>query len=294
MSEPGYVRAASVGEAIAALEQAGGAGLVVAGGTVVASLFNQRLAAPDVLVDISRIADLRRIETLPDGGLAIGALATHDDILRSPDIREAAPLLSEIAADISCARLRSRGTLGGNLCTIGSQGDAATGLIALGARQHLRGPAGERTLTIEGFYEDAFKADIAADEILETVGIPRAAAGTRFGFCKLAPRKAMDWTQISASVALVQGGGVIERIRIGMNGVANSPNRPRGVERLMTQSGAGGIDWNAVADTLDGEISPQGDLVYSEPFKRRLAVVALRRAVESARAPSVETGGGAR
>lgn len=291
MAEPRYVRASSVDEAISALAAAGGEGLVVAGGTVVCTLFNQRLAAPDVLVDISRIGGLRRIERPPDGGLRIGALATHDDILRSPEIAVAAPLLAEIAEGTSCARLRNRGTIGGNLCTIGSQGDAATGLIALGATLQLRGPAGGRMLPLEAFYADAFEVDLGADEILEAIEVAPTNPAAGFGFCKLGPRNAMDWTQITASVVLAQAGGAIEIIRIGMNGVSNAPNRPQAVENMLTGANADRIDWTAVAATLGKEIDPQGDLIYSASFKKRLAGVALRRAVDHALARTAPTGG---
>jgi carbon-monoxide dehydrogenase medium subunit len=291
MSEPQYLRAGSVNEAIAALKDADGDGLVVAGGIVVGSLFNQRLASPSILVDITRIPGLRNIGREPGGTLRIGALATHDDIQHSAAIKAAAPLLIEIASDIACARLRNRGTLGGNLCTVGGQGDPATGLIALGATMHLRGPAGERTAAIEDFYKSAFEVDLRPDDILEWITVPPMKAGLRYAFCKLGPRNAMDWTQITASVVFDAKDGMLGGIRIGMNGVANTPNRPRGVERLLGQSKLDAIDWAAVGQILNDEISPQGDLVYSENFKRHLAVVALRRALERAAGRPTNAGG---
>ncbi|MCC6949705.1 MAG: FAD binding domain-containing protein [Bradyrhizobiaceae bacterium] len=287
MSEPQFVRARSVDHAIDTLKAAGGDGLIVAGGVVVSSLFNQRLASPAVLVDISRIKGLRYIKRTPNG-LSIGALATHDDIHRSADVKAVAPLLTEIAEDVSCPRLRNRGTLGGSICTIGGQGDPATGLIALGATMQIKGPGGERTAHIEDFYKDAFEVDLAPDEIVERIDVPAPQTGARFAFCKLGPRNAMDFTQITVSVVMAPTGS---GIRIGMNGVANAPNRPRATEALIATMNAGSINWTAVGKTLNGEISPQGDLVYSEDFKRHLALIGLRRAVERALARSKEAGG---
>jgi carbon-monoxide dehydrogenase medium subunit len=283
MIEPQYIRATSVDQAIDALTAAAGDGLIIAGGIVVSSLFNQHIASPSVLVDISRIHGMRTIAR-HSGRITIGALATHDDLLRSPDVRAATPLLKEIAEEISCSRLRNRGTLGGSLCTIGGQGDPATGLIALGARLHLRNPNGPRTAMVEDFYKNVFEVDLAPDEIVVSVDVPEMKPEVRYGFCKLAPRKAMDWTQITVSVAFTPRSGAYGDIRIGMNGVANTPNRPRATESLISVSKLGSIDWDAVRDTLGHEISPQGDLIYSEQFKRHLALVALRRAVESASA----------
>ena len=289
MKEPRYIRAKSVDQAIDALRDAEGDGLVVAGGVVVGSLFNQRLAAPAVLVDISRIEGMGHI-TRRSEGLTIGALATHDDILHSPDVKAVAPLLAEIAEEVSCPRLRNRGTLGGSLCTIGGQGDPATGLIALGAQLQVKGRNGPRTAQLEDFYKDAFEVDLAPDEIVEAVTVPAMKPGALFAFCKLGPRNAMDWTQITASVVLEMKSGMIGDIRIGMNGVANTPNRPRATETLIAGSKPSAIDWAAAADTLNGEISPQGDLVYSENFKRHLGLVTLRRAIERAVARTTSSG----
>lgn len=287
MNEPQFVRARSVDHAIDALKAAGGDGLVVAGGVVVSSLFNQRVASPAVLVDISRIEGLRYIKRT-QSGLSIGALATHDDVLRSPDVKAVTPLLTEIAEEVSCPRLRNRGTLGGSICTIGGQGDPATGLIALGATMQIKGPGGERSVQLEDFYKDAFEVDLAPDEIVHRIDVPAPQVGARYAFCKLGPRNAMDFTQITVSVVMAAAGS---DIRIGMNGVANTPNRPRETEKLISATTAGAIDWNAAGDTLNGEISPQGDLVYTENFKRHLALVALRRAVERALTRGKETGG---
>jgi carbon-monoxide dehydrogenase medium subunit len=282
MPEPEFVRAESVKDAIAALSRAPGDCVIVAGGVVVGSLINQRLISPAVLIDISRIRSLKRIERTPEGGVRIGALVTHEEMRCSPDVAASAPLLVEIAADISCPRLRSRGTLGGSLCTIGSQGDPATGLIALGACINLRGAGGERSLPLEEFYKDAFAVDLKPGELVEGVTVPPMPKHLVFGFCKLAPRKAMDFTQITASVAVTRGhGDAIERVSIGLNGVGATPSRPRRTEVALRQLNQAS-DWSDIAASLDQEIEPTSDLAYSAGYKRRLAAVALRRAFNRA------------
>lgn len=282
MSEPDFVRARSVGHAIDTLKAADGDGVIIAGGLVISSLINQRLAAPSVLVDITRIEELCHIRRTPTG-VSIGPLATHDDVMRSAEIRSVVPLLSEIALDISCPRLRNRGTLGGSLCTIGGQGDPATGLIALGAELKINGPTGVRTARLEDFYKDAFALDLSPAEIVERVDVPAPATGSRYAFCKLEPRNAMDFTQIAVSVVLApQQGDAVGDIRIGVNGVGNTPNRPRTAEKMIAAAKGGMIDWIAIGNALNREIEPQSDLVYSADFKRHLALVALRRAVERA------------
>lgn len=297
MSEPRFVRAGSVGEAAEAMREASGDGLIVAGGIVVGSMINQGLAAPSVLVDISRIDDMRRIARDSEG-LTLGALVTHDAVLRSADVAAAAPLLKSIALEIACPRLRNRGTIGGSICTIGGQGDPATGFIALGATLRITGPDGTRRLAIEDLYKGALSVDLEHDELVESIFVPALGEGARHGFCKLGPRNAMDFTQITAAVVIAPAKGVPGALRIGMNGVAATPSRPRATERLIAgvltdaPDAFGAIDWAAVADTLNGEIEPEDDLVYSQGFKRHLGLVALRRAIAQALARRGAADGG--
>lgn len=286
MSEPRYLRAKSVDEAVKALAAANGDGLIVAGGVVVGSLFNQQLASPSVLVDISRIADLHGIRQRPDGGLTIGAMVTHEQVLRSPLVNASAPLLSDIAKDISCPRLRNRGTIGGSVCTVGGQGDPATGLIALGATLCVRGTSGTRTVRIAEFYTNSFQVDLRSDEVLESIEVPPLSANTTFAFCKIGPRKAMDWTQITVAVLITaKKSGAIDDIVIGMNGISTTPNRPTAVETILRRP-PGKVDWSEIETTLVRDVPAQSDLIYSGEYKQHLGAVALRRAVDAAMARS--------
>ena len=276
-----YVRPRSVDEAIAALAESDGGGVLVAGGIVVGSLINQGLLAQNTIIDISRIDELRRIGIEPDGRLSIGALVTHTDILKSAVVAEAAPLLVEIAKEIACGRLRNRGTIGGSLCMIGQQGDPATGLLALGAELQVRGPAGKRTVALHDFYRDAFEIDLLPDEIVESVSVPPGSSTQHWGFAKLGPRNAMDWTQLAVSCVLSpkQSTGRIDQIRIGINGVAPAASRTRQAESALIGQNVNAIAWPAVVEALNLDIAPETDVVFSENYKRHVAAVLLQRAV---------------
>jgi carbon-monoxide dehydrogenase medium subunit len=278
----GAMRAESVDEAIEGLQSSGGDALLVAGGTVVASLINQRLAAPSLLIDIGRIDALKAIEIEPDGTLLIGALVTHQQLLRSPQVRGHSPLLAEIAKEISCGRLRSRGTLGGSICMIGQQGDPATGLLALESEVDICGPQGRRRLPLRSFYRDAFTTDLAVDEVLVGLRVPRLAAGASTAFQKFGPRSAMDFTLLAVAVVLIAKGDMIEEIRVGMNGVAPTAVRAVRAERTIGGRSVAAIEWETVRRALQGEIAPPADLIYSEQYKRQLATVLLRRAFDAA------------
>lgn len=279
---PDYIRARSVAEAADALRAAGGGGILVAGGTIIASLINQHLAEPSALIDISPIETMKSILVRGDGKVEIGALVTHEQMLRSADIHRHLPPMAEIAKDISSWRLRNRGTLGGSICTIGGQGDPATGLIALGAKLVLNRGRSQRTIPIESFYKDGFSLDLEEDEILEMVVVPPLPQNTRFAFGKEGPRNAMDWTQLTVSVVFTQTHGRIETIRIGVNGVAATALRARGAEAALTGVTIDAIDWKPVQVALAAETNPETDLVYSADFKRHLAGVLLKRAVTKA------------
>ena len=280
----GFMRAESVEEAIQGLQSSGGDGLLLAGGTVVASLINQRLASPALLIDIARIDALKQIRSEPDGALVIGALVTHQQLLRSPQVRAHSPILTEIAKEISCGRLRSRGTLGGSVCMIGQQGDPATGLLALDAEVDIRGPNGPRRLPLRSFYKDAFSTDLAADEVVVALRVPPPPVGASAAFQKFGPRNAMDFTLIAVAVVLIanERDNLIEDIRIGMNGVAATALRARRAEQAIRGRPAQAIDWDEVRRALQEEIAPPGDLIYSEPYKRHLAGVLLQRACVAA------------
>ncbi|MBS7700454.1 MULTISPECIES: FAD binding domain-containing protein [unclassified Chelatococcus] len=279
---PDYIRARSVAEAAEALRAAEGGGILVAGGTIIASLINQHLAEPSTLIDISPIETMKSIRVHGDGKVELGALVTHEQVRRSADIQRHLPLMAEIAKDISSWRLRNRGTLGGSICTMGGQGDPATGLIALGAQLVLSRGHGQRTIPIESFYKDGFSLDLAEDEILETVLVPPVPQNAHFAFGKEGPRNAMDWTQLTVSVVFTEAQGRIETTRIGVNGAAATALRARGAEEALTGSALDAIDWKSAQAALAAEISPETDLVYSADFKRHLAGVLLKRAVNKA------------
>jgi len=281
----GYVRAETVDEAVAALQSCkDGDAFVLAGGTIIGSLINQKLLAPSLIVDISRIDELRRIKRSLGGGLLIGALATHHDVRRSAEIRSACPLMSEIADEISCDRLRNRGTVGGSLCSVGQQGDTAVGLLAAAAMIHIQGPGGSRTVAMEDFYSDTFSTVLESGELVTKVEILPLPKVAKWAFSKIGPRKAMDFTLISVAVMLTCDARrkSIDTIRLAVSGASDTATRLTATERMLVGSNPEELEWDVVEATVDKEISPQGDLVFSEDYKRHVCAVVIRRTVERA------------
>ena len=135
---------------------------------------------------------------------------------------------------------------------IGQQGDPATGLIALGAELHIQGPNGKRIVLLENFYRKAFEIDLQPSEIVEGVSVARSNEPQQWGFAKLGPRNAMDWTQLAVSVVLcsISKRSAIRQIRIGMNGAAPAALRAHHAEDAMRGREVQAIAWPDVTDAL--------------------------------------------
>lgn len=205
-----YLRPASVAEATAAL--ADGAAKPVAGGQSLGPMLNLRLARPSTLVDVAKIADLRRIEERPDGVL-YGAAITHaefeDGVVPDPT----PGFLQRVARGIAYRAVRNRGTVGGSLAHADPAADWPTTLTALGASVHLAGPVGGRVVKLEDFLLGAFQTALAEQEIVTGVFVPRASSSARFGYRKSC-RKVGEFAEAMCAVLSDAAGGV-HRLVIG-------------------------------------------------------------------------------
>lgn len=278
--ESEYRRVDSIQEALSVLRKYGEETVILAGGVVIGSLVNQRLLTPSLLLDISRISELKRLERMSDGAIRIGALVTHDEIYRSALVRRELPLLSRIATDIACERIRTRGTMGGSLCLIGQQGDPATAMLALEAEITLLSDRGQRKIPATGFYSEQFRTQLEPDEILTEILVRPLPDGWSWAFKKLGPREAMDFTLLSVTaVAKIDSTGKFSELRIAINGVAPTAVRLGAVEDYLTGQSSTDMDFRLLSERLNSEIDPQTDLIYSANYKRHLAGVILKRAL---------------
>ncbi len=179
-----YERPASLGEAVALLGTRGAVVKCLAGGQSLGPMLNLRLVQPDLLVDITRIPELTRVEE-EDDGLLLGACTTHSAIEdgRVPDVTGG--VLPAVAHGIAYRAVRSRGTIGGSLAHADPAADWITCLTALGAEIVVFGASGRRRLALPGFLRGGFETALEADEILETVHVPRLGKGARWGYYKV-------------------------------------------------------------------------------------------------------------
>jgi carbon-monoxide dehydrogenase medium subunit len=182
-----YARASSVDNAIELLGKHGDRAKVLSGGQSLMPAMNLRLLAPELIVDIGALDELRGI-AVQDGVLSIGALTRHVDLQNSPDIAAGAPLLKEAIAHVAHPAIRNRGTIGGSLAHADPASELPACVIALGAAIVVRGPKGERRIAAEAFFLGIYETALSANELLVAVEVPLPPRNAAHYFCEFARR----------------------------------------------------------------------------------------------------------
>jgi aerobic carbon-monoxide dehydrogenase medium subunit len=267
-----YQRAGSVDEALALLAEHGDEAKLLAGGHSLLPLMKLRLALPQVLIDIGRIDELSFVEGDGDA-VRIGALTRHHDLATSALAGEQVPLLAHVAGQIGDPQVRHRGTIGGSLAHGDPASDLPAALLALRATLVARGPGGEREIAADDFFTGFLETALAPDEILTEVRVP-AVPGVGWAFEKF-NRRAQDWAIVGVTAIMTNGSG---GPGVGLVNMGSQPLRATGVEDAL-RSGASPGD---AATRADEGTEPPDDLNASPEFRRHLARVLVRRALESA------------
>lgn len=273
-----YKRAATLDEAIALLQQSGGEGKFLAGGHSLIPLMKLRLSEPGVLIDISRIPQLKGI-TEQDGQVQIGAGTTHTEVLQSDLIRRICPVVSECAAEIADPQVRNRGTMGGSLAHSDPSADYPAVMVALDAEIHLKGPGGWRAVKAGDFFQDMFTVDMAEDELIAAVRIPPA---RHAAYVKLHQR-ASHYAIVGIAAVLELDGRVCRSARVGITGASTHAQRLRNVEAALAGKELTQANIDAAAAIADAELRDvNSDIHASEAYRRAMVKVFTRRAIERA------------
>ncbi|MFP5342204.1 MAG: FAD binding domain-containing protein [Candidatus Limnocylindria bacterium] len=275
-------RPTTLADAFAAFSASGGDAAFIAGGTELLQVMKMGFAQFGTLIDLKGIDDLRGIAEEPDGSLRIGAATTHRDIERSEIVRRHTPGLAALEARVANLRVRSTGTIGGNLAFAEPHSDPATFLLACGATVLLRAPGGPRELGIGEFILGPLTTAREADEIIVAVRIPAAAPGEGRAYDKLA---FFERPAASVAVRLAVADGRITSAVVAVGSLTEVPELvPAAAERL---AGAEATDAALVeacrqAAGAFATIDAAADLNGSADFKRHLAGVLLERAAAAA------------
>lgn len=264
-----YVRAGSTDEAVALLGEHGDEAKLLAGGHSLLPLMKLRLATPSVLIDVGRLGELRYVRDEGDE-VAIGALTRHHDLASSPVALDGAPALAHVAGQIGDPQVRHRGTIGGSIAHGDPASDLPAVVVALGGRLVAEGPSGRRSIDASAFHLGFLETALEPDELLVEVRVPRAPGA--FGFEKLTKR-AQDWAIVGAIAARVNGS-----VGVGLVNMGSVPIRATAVEAAV----AGGASAAEAAEAADDGSDPSADVNGTADYRRHVARVLVRRALEQA------------
>ena len=260
-----YARASSVDEASKLLKQYGEDGKVLAGGHSLIPLMRLRLAQPKALVDINGIKELDHVKE-QGGKLHVGALTRHVTIHYSAMVKEKLPILAEVAGEVGDNQVRNMGTMGGVIAHADAAGDYPTLALMLDADI----VTNHRTIPAKDFFQDLFTTPLGPDEIVTEVVFPVATGPHKYIKFR---RRLFDWAIVGAAAQKMNGGW-----RIGLTNVGPTPVRAKAVEDALHK---GAKPEEAAEHASDG-LNPSGDLRASPEYKKHLARVLVKRAVQQA------------
>jgi carbon-monoxide dehydrogenase medium subunit len=272
-----YEVAESVDHAIELLGQHGDEAKLLAGGHSLLPIMKLRLAAPTVLIDLGRIEDLNYVRDEGDH-LAIGAMTRHTDMERDATLKEHCGLISYTASLVGDPQVRHRGTIGGSISHGDAASDLPSALLALDASFVVKGPDSERTVAAGDFFEDYLQTTLAPDEVLTEIRVPKL-GGAGWSYKKF-NRRAQDWAVVGVAAVVERSNGSIGSARIGLTNMGSTPLRATAAENALS-----GADRSSVAEatsSADEGTSPSSDIAASDEYRRHLARVLCRRAVEGA------------
>jgi CO/xanthine dehydrogenase FAD-binding subunit len=270
-------------------------GKILAGGQSLIPLMGLGLARPSALIDINGLPGLDGV--VEDRGfLRIGALTRHRTLETDPVVRRRCPILAEAASAIGNIRVRSRGTIGGSLAHADPAAELPLVATALGGMLEIRGPRGPRESGVEKFFLGYLETDLGPAEIVTGVRVPVVDAGRGCGLAELV-RRAGDFAIVAAcAVVSLDESRRCTHVSLALGGIGPRPVRIRSIEGLLVGHTLTDRRLDDAARAVPGELDPESDVHASAGYRRAMARVMARRALEAAaaraaRSASPERGG---
>ena len=279
LSTLGYVRPRSLADAIAALRADENA-RVLAGGQTIVNVMKTRFASPEVVVDLADVPGLDGLEADTGGAVRLGAMVTYDTIDRSDEIRRARRILAEVATVIADQQVRNRGTIGGNVCANDPTNHFPPVMVALDASMTIAGADGERTVAAEDFFAGVYVTAVEQDEVLSAIGVPAPASNQGDAFDAATIGK--EGTCIVSAAVSLRCNGTIEGARVALGCVSATPERATAVEDALNGAPPSAESIAAAVSGLGASLDPPSDVHASADYRRHLAEVVTRRAIEVA------------
>jgi aerobic carbon-monoxide dehydrogenase medium subunit len=275
-----YARPSTVDEALQAIAAGGEDVKILAGGQSLIPVMRLRLAAPETVVDLTRVSELRGVRDDGDA-IVIGAMTTHSDVLSDPLIAEHAPLIAEATETVADRQVRHRGTFGGALAHADPAGDLPAVALALDAEFVIAGTGGRRTVPAAEFFVDYLTTALEEGEVLVEIRVPKLAGTWGMHYEKF-NRVAQAWSIVAVAAVVRREGSRIAEARVGLTNMGPTPLRATGVEAALVDVEATAEAIAAAAAHAAEGTSPSSDLNGQADYREHLATVLTRRAVSAA------------
>jgi aerobic carbon-monoxide dehydrogenase medium subunit len=272
-----------VQDALAAFASAEDATYIAGGQSLVPALA-MRLQAPSLLIDISRLDELKGVSF--DGGwLRIGALTRHFETLSDPLVRQHAPLLSEAAPYVAHPAIRNKGTLGGSVALADPAAEFPAMILAHGAEIEIVGSAGIRRVPADAFFIDLYQTALEPGELLVALHVPSVRTSQRWAFDELARRRG-DYAMVGAGLLVDFDGQKVGEARIAFLSVGATPIRAKAAERALVGSVLDGEAIRRAQAALEGDLDPPEEKSLTPSMRVHLARVLLGRLLQRLTAPA--------
>jgi carbon-monoxide dehydrogenase medium subunit len=276
-----YIAAKSLDEALSLLAQHKDDAKILAGGHSLLPAMKLRLTQPKVLIDLGRIKDLAYIRE-EGGETRIGAMTTHYQIESSDVLRRTCPLLNETAACLGDMQVRNKGTIGGSLAHADPAADWPAAVIALGAEIVIAGRKSERSVKADEFFVDLYQTALKQGEVIKEVRFATPKPHTGQAYMKVR-HPASGFAVVGIAVSLTSdGSGKCQSCGIGVTGVSPKAYRAGGVARALKGASLDAKSLASAASHATDAVEVNSDLFASAEYRKHLAEVYTRRALESA------------
>ncbi len=273
-----YARARNLSEVFELLERHKDGAKILAGGQSLMPALNMRLSSPEVLIDITRLAELAGIK-VNGGHVHIGALTTHAEIGRSADIRKHLPLLADAVEHIAHPAIRNSGTFGGSLAMADPAAEWPACCVALNARIVLAGKSGTRQVAAREFFHGLYATAMQPDEVLTEVVIPIPKPGTRHAFLELARRRG-DYAIVGIAALAQIANNKVTDLRLAFLGAGEKPMLAESASQVIVNKGLSDTAIAEAQNALAQDIDPAADLYHTAATKLHLARVLTSRVLK--------------
>ncbi len=275
-----YVKASSVAQAIALLNQHGDEAKVIAGGHSLLPAMKLRLSQPAVLIDIAGVAELKGIKTA-GSTLTIGAGETYHAIATSATVISACPVLASCTGQIGDIQVRNAGTIGGALAHADPAADLTAVFLALGGTVMVQSAGGTRSIAADDLFVSMLMTALDSGELITAVSVPVMSKGQGAAYAKL-KHPASRYAIVGVAAAVTISNGVVSACRVAVTGAGPQAVRQPSVEKALIGTSGDAAAIKAACASAGADMEYLGDIHASEDYRRAMVKVYAARALTDA------------